>query len=136
MKRKLAAVWFALLLSPASFVAAQGTIPLSQLKLILEQKPTLASHLFSTLEFAESGMASRVGSIVNERLGGTRLGPYRIRAKPKGAEGDFVFEVVVYTKQTFIDQSGKKVALAEASSIVEEFDYLEVRLIENGPPAK
>ena len=136
MKTKLAVVCFALLLAPASFGAAQGTFPLSQLKLILEQKPALATHLFSTLEFAEWGMASRVGSIVHERLGGARLGPYRIRAKPKGAEGDYLFEVVVYTKQTFKDQSGKKVALAEASSIVEEFDYLEIRLIENSPPAK
>ncbi len=136
MKRTLAVVCFVLLLSPAAFATAGATFPFSQLKLILEQKPALATHLFSTLEFAEWGMASRVGSIVNEKLGGARLGPYRIRTKPKGAEGDYVFEVVVYTKKIFLDQDRKKVALAEASSIVEEFDYLEVRLVEGEPPAK
>ena len=84
MKRMFVAACLALLLPHASF--AGGTFPFSQLKPILEQKPMLASHLFSTLDFAEWGMASRVGSIVNEKLGGARLGPYRIRAKPKGAE--------------------------------------------------
>jgi hypothetical protein len=136
MNRMLAVVCFALLLSPVSLAMAGGTFPLSQLKPILEQKPALATHLFSTLEFAEWGMASRVGSIVNEKLGGARLGPYRIRAKPKGVTGAYIFEVVVYTKKTFLDEGGNRVALAQASSVMEEFDYLEVRLIEGEPPAK
>jgi hypothetical protein len=125
MRRILSIACLALLASHT--VLAGGTFPLKHLRPILEQEPALSQHLFSTLDFAEWGMSSRVGSTVNERLGGARLGPYRILAKPKGAAGDYIFEVVVYTKKTFLDGSGREVTLADASSIVERFDYLEIR---------
>jgi hypothetical protein len=124
--RRILSIACLALLAPHT-VLAGGTFPLKHLRPILEREPALAKHLFSTLDFAEWGVSSRVGSTVNERLGGARLGPYRILAKPKGAAGGYTFEVVVYTKKTFLDGSGKEVTLADASSIVERFDYLEIR---------
>jgi len=62
------------------------------LKPILNQRPELAKYLFSTLDLDSGGIASRVGSNVNERLGGKPLGPYLIHAKPKGSSGSYVFE--------------------------------------------
>ena len=122
----LASLFFVL----PQIASAQGTFPFDDLKPILNQKPELAKYLFSTLEFDEGGIASRIGSNVNEKLGGQRVGPYLIQAKPKGSAGPKVFEVTIYTEQTFLDERGKTTTLEKASSVTEKFEHLEVRVID------
>jgi hypothetical protein len=119
----LASIFFVL----PQIASAQGTFPFEDLKPILNQKPELAKYLLATLEFDEGGIAPRIGSNVNEKLGGQRVGPYMIHAKPKGSTGPKVFEVMVYTEQTFLDAKGKETTLEEASDVTEKFDHVEIK---------
>ena len=73
----------------------------------------------------------RIGQNVNPHLGGTRLGPYTVLAKPKGSTGPFVFEVTVTTEAEPLDGAGKPVPLAKARSIKEKF--VSVALAPNRP---
>jgi hypothetical protein len=69
MRRLLTIVFF--LLMPFQLVYAGGTFTWEELKLILNQKPSLANYLFSTLDFDEGGYTdNRIGSNVNKALAG------------------------------------------------------------------
>ncbi len=125
MKQASLAFWLILSLSLPLF--ADGSFSLQDLKPVLNQNPVLANYLLSTLDFADGGIASRIGDAVNERLGGKRVSPYRILAKPKGTKGAYIFEVVVYTDIVFSDEKGNVTTLEKAYSVAEKLTYIEIR---------
>jgi hypothetical protein len=92
----------------------------------LDQKPALKALLLDTFEFHWTGAASRIGVKVNSRLGGTRIGPYYLKAKHKGAQGDYTFTVIFHTEIKFIDKKGRETRLPDAYTVEEVFHSFEV----------
>lgn len=106
----------------------------TELEPLLNQKPELKKFILETFDIAESGYApNRIGSQVNKKFGGRRLGPYILKAKPKGQEGDDVFELVFHAEHIFLDKNGSGTELSNADVIQEEFKSIEIKLIEKEP---
>jgi hypothetical protein len=83
------------------------------LESLLKSDAPIGKHLLATLDFADSGFATRLGNHF-VHLGGLRVGPYDIEAKPKVSSGPFVFEVTVETDMQFLDQNGKELVFDDA----------------------
>ena len=86
---------------------AGGSFIRDDLLHILEQQPAIAAWVVNGLDLDESGYAMRIGLNVNPNLGGLRVGPYTILAKPKGVRGPFTLEVTVETECNGLDDAGK-----------------------------
>jgi hypothetical protein len=117
----------AFLFIPISLANAGGSFIIDDIKPILAQSPEVQKYLFATLELTKSGNANRIGNNVNPRLGGTRLGPYCIYARVKGAMGKNTLEVCINTAYHFLDKAGKPCELEQAYSVEEEFVSAEIR---------
>jgi hypothetical protein len=117
----------ALIVSSISY--AGGSFLIEDIKPILVQSPEIQKYLFDTLELERSGDANRIGNNVNPRLGGTRLGPYCINAKPKGAKGKNTFNVCINTEYQFRNHAGNPCELSEAYSVNEKFISVEIKPI-------
>ena len=125
----------AALLAISALAGASGSFrPDVELVPILDQTPAVRDFVLATLDMAGSGSANRIGNDANALLGGTRLGPYEIAAKPKGSNGPFTLELVFHTAYRFLDASGAEVALADAVRVEERFDFLEIRAAQPAPP--
>jgi hypothetical protein len=99
-------------------------------KPILMQQPKLGEHLLATLDIYRTASAeTRIGSSVNEELGGTRLGPYMLYAKPKDTKGPYVFELTVNTKAVFLDAEGKKTKVDKAASVKETLENVQLSVL-------
>lgn len=94
---------------------------------VRQQIPELWGAVTKSFDLAPSGMASRVGANVNARLGGLRVGPWCIPAKPKGAAGPYTYEVCLNTDATWLDAKGKTVDLGKAVKVEEKFSSIEIR---------
>jgi len=121
-----------LLLLPGSAAWAGGSFAFEDLQPVLGQQPVLAKWLADSLEFDAQGDAIRIGQNVNPHLGGQRLGPYVILARPKGAAGPFTLEVTVETKLICKDANGKIVDVPQARTIRERFSSISVRQYQSG----
>ena len=109
-----------------SQVFAGGSFCLDiELKPILNQQPLIKDLVLETFDIAESGWAHRIGQQVNEKFGGRRLGPYSIKAKPKGQEGDYIF-----VHHAAINTAGFR-TLSEGDRV-----SFEIEVGERGPAAK
>jgi hypothetical protein len=117
----------ALFFSSASY--SGGSFILDDIKPILNQAPVIQKYLFTSFELEKSGDANRIGNNVNPRLGGTRLGPYCVNAKPKGSKGKNTFKVCINTEYQFKDQAGKPCKLEQAYSVKEKFSSVEIKPI-------
>ncbi len=95
---------------------------------VLMQQPKLGEHLLATLDIYRTATAVRIGSSVNEELGGTRVGPYQLYAKPKDAKGPYIFELTVNTKQTFLDAEGRKTTVEKAASVKEKLENVQIEM--------
>jgi hypothetical protein len=115
--------------------AAAGSFrPDVELAPVLDQAPAIRDFVAGALDMAESGSGDRIGNAANTLLGGTRVGPYVIEAKLKGQDGPFDLTLVFHTTCRFLDASGAEVALADAVSVEERFDFLEIRAAQPAPP--
>lgn len=114
---------------PATAANAGGSFLLDDIKPVIEQSPDIEKYLFATLELTKSGQANRIGNNVNPRLGGTRLGPYCIYAKPRGAAGKNTLEVCINTEYHFRDKTGRPCTLEQAFSVTESFVSIEIKPI-------
>ena len=101
-----------------------------ELEPILNQQPYIKDFVLGTFDIAESGWASRIGQQVNEKFGGRRVGPYHINAKPKGYQGEYIFELIFHTEKKFLDKKGEPTDLINADIIKERFKSLEIKMIE------
>jgi hypothetical protein len=108
---------------------AGGSFLMDDIKPVFAQSPDIQEYLFSTLELEKSGQANRIGNNVNPRLGGMRLGPYCIYAKPKGTAGKNTMEVCINTEYHFSDKTGRSCTLEQAHSVTESFVSVEIRPI-------
>jgi len=114
-----------------SQVFAGGSFRLDiELEPILNQQPLIKDLVLETFDIAESGWASRIGQQVNEKFGGRRIGPYHIKAKPKGYQGEYIFELIFHTEKIFLDKNGEPTNLINADIIKEKFISLEIKMIE------
>jgi len=108
---------------------AGGSFLIDDIKPVIAQSPDIEKYLFTTLELTKSGQANRIGNNINPRLGGTRLGPYCVYAKPKGAKGKNTLEVCINTEYHFMDKTGRSCTIEQAYSVTESFVSVEIKPI-------
>lgn len=99
---------------------AGGSCPVEWMMPLLRQDPAVHQFVTSALHLDATGWAGRIGSRVNEDLGGARLAPYSIRAKPKGSTGPWLFLLIVEADAVFLDAEGKPVPLEQGKKIQEK----------------
>jgi hypothetical protein len=96
-----------ILLAAPSVSIGAGTVNFSEVVPLLEQKPGIRMFLMSSLDMDSTVTAAvRFGSHLRY-LGGARMGPYIIQARPKLPENAARIEVVLCTDAQFFDASGK-----------------------------
>jgi hypothetical protein len=130
---KLVGIGMVALLSLASYATsclADGTVDFRQQVLpVINQRPFFADFLFKTFEFENTAIGVTIGSNVGEKLGLTRIGPYRVCAKLRGdTQGEpCAMQVVIDTDPHFFDEYGKEVDGPEgAQSVKENFFAIEI----------
>ena len=123
---KIAALMLSALLPITLYAGGSFSVD-TELDLILNQVPQIKQYLFQSLDIDWTGWAGRIGQNVNTRFGGRRIGPYHVKAKPKGADGDFTLELIVHTKRIFTDAKGGPTDLPNAEHISEEFVSVEIK---------
>lgn len=114
-------------LLPALSVASGSFQVDTELDPILNQVPEIKQYLFDSLDIHWTGSAGRIGQSVNPRFGGRRIGPYHVHAKPKGAKGDFTFELIVHTECILTNGEGEPSDLRNAKQISETFVSVEIK---------
>lgn len=96
---------------------------------LLRQDPELYAFVTDTLELDNAGSATRIGLQVNPDLAGTRMAPYHIKARPKGAKGPWLFFLTIDAVTSFYDAKGMDVPLHEGKSIQEKLLGIRLRPI-------
>ena len=110
-------------LSAVSFATlslAGGTVELQDIEPLLRQSGSVRDFLTSSLDLDHTVMAAVRLSSDFDHLGGARMGPYFIHARPKGAHDGRDVEIVLCTDTRFLDASGKPAATEFAAFRVEE----------------
>ncbi len=105
---------------------AGGSFATEQILPLLKQNKELHDFVMGTLELDPSGWATRIGTRVNEDLGGARIAPYSIRARPKGSTGPWQFFLTIEAETTFLDASGKDVPLEQGKTIKERLTGIQL----------
>jgi len=103
-----------------------GSYPVEWLMPLFLQDPVIHSFVTSTLDLDDSAWARRIGSNVNEDLGGARLAPYTILAKPKGSTGPWVFQLILEADAVFLDAQGQPVPLEKGKKIKETLKGIQM----------
>lgn len=85
--------WCMLMLCAVPAAHAWGGLVPEELASVVEQNPHLWAFLNSTLDIEERGTGGRIGSVENYALAGTRILPFHLRAKSKGTEGPYIYEL-------------------------------------------
>jgi hypothetical protein len=106
-----------------SFVVADKLAPL------LHKTPVLEQYVTASLDLEPGGMANRIGQIVNPNLGGTRVGPYVVRAKRKGAKGASTLQIKFITETTFLDSDGRPATLQTGTQVTEIITSVDISLL-------
>jgi hypothetical protein len=133
--RKIAHVLLVFLL--CGYAIAGGSFNVEQeLRPLLKEASALHQCILSALELEPSGTSSRIGSNVNPALGGTRIGPYKILAKPKGMTGDPTLEVTFVTEKHFLDADGNPTSISTATAVQEVITAVDVSPLGGGSGAK
>lgn len=122
-----------MLLALIGQVQAGGSFYLQDIEPLLRQQPELWAHLEKTLEIEKVGTAGRIGYSQSRELNGVRTAPYRLLAKPKGAPGKYVLELVVEADTKFLDANGNEVPMAQAVDYKESLRAITLRQI---PPTE
>jgi hypothetical protein len=117
-------VFFVTFTSVARAVGSLGTEDIIPL---LKQNKELFDYIAATLELSPGAAGSRIGQSVNPRLGGARVAPYYLFAKPKGAR-DWTFEIQTDAEVEYLDDKGHVVDLFDASAFRENFLGITIRI--------
>jgi len=114
--------------------AGAGTVSFSEIDPLLAQKPHIRMFLLSTLDMDGTVMAAvRFGSHF-KYLGGARMGPYIIQARPKTPKNANPIEVVLCTDARFLDASGKVTQdEANAAHLAETLTVVMLRDVNSSP---
>src|SRR4051812_41444166 len=79
-------------LLPNALAEQGGTFFLTDIEPLLTQQRPLWDAVRSSFDIHSVGDASRISPQDNRELAGTRIGPYKLWAKPKNALGAFNFQ--------------------------------------------
>lgn len=104
MKRLFLTLYLA---SLASLTLAGGSVAQAELEPILGKLAPQWEELKAAYEIAEIGSGIRIGSQVNEHLGGMRVLPFSFQARPKGSTGEFTIVITITGENIFTDSKGK-----------------------------
>ncbi len=111
---------------------AGGSLGFAEIEPLLRQKPRLAGFLYQSFLLPDSAFAEvRLGPHFT-RLSAYRLGPYRLRATPKGAPTPAPVSITLCTTHQFLDAAGKVIpeeseAMFQAVAFREELTAVVVR---------
>jgi hypothetical protein len=105
---------------------AGGSFRIERVLPLLQQDKDLNQFIISTLDLDSGGWATRIGSRVNEDLGGARIAPYSICAKPKGSSGPWIFYLIIEADTEFFDAQGKSVPLEQGKTIKEKLTGIKL----------
>jgi len=108
---------------------AGGSFATSEVLPLLKQKMDLYRLVMKTLDLDGSGWATRIGGNINSDLGGSRIAPYAIKAKPKGSKGPWQYYLSIEAETIFYDEAGKKVALYQGKTIKENLTGISLEII-------
>lgn len=125
---KFAAGLLCLALASSGAFAAGSVIPDEFLPL-LKQKTQIFEFVSASLDLDESGSGDRIGQAVNPRLGGTRIAPYFVKAKPKG-EKKWSLLLEIQATVEFLDDNGRRTEIHTASSVRETFTGIRISTLE------
>lgn len=109
-----------------AWVLGGGSYPVEWMLPLIRQNPAIHQFVTSSLDLDAVGWATRIGSRVNEDLGGARLASYSIRAKPKGSTGPWLFLLVVEADAVFLDAESKPVPLEQGKRIKEKLTGIKL----------
>ncbi len=96
----------AFVMIPSVCVGA-GTVGIAEIEPLLRQKPQIRTLLMSSLDMDVTVIAAVRFGAHFKHLGGGRMGPYIIQARPKSSKDALPIEVVLCTDARFIDASGR-----------------------------
>ncbi len=111
MKRLFLILWLS---SAASLTWAGGSVSQADLEPILGKLATEWVELSAAYEISEIGSGLRIGSMVNQHLGGMRVLPFSFQARPKGSTGEFTIVITITGDNIFTNEEGKIVELHDA----------------------
>jgi len=112
---------------------ATGSCSWEDVQTLLAQAPQIRQYVESSLDIEPSGTAMRLGSHY-ANLSGSRVAPYHFRAKPKGAEGSFQFQLVIDADLTLFDPMGKALppqSFETAASFQEIFSAIRLEPLDD-----
>lgn len=120
MKLKLlASILVTLLLVLTSLLHAGGSVELSEIQPLLDQKPALWKVFTQSLDISPEGVGLRLGS-EGIPLRGYRVGPYEFLAKIKGSSGKYDLKLTINTVLYFLNDKGKEVTDEKLATKKEE----------------
>jgi hypothetical protein len=126
MKSIITALYF---IVSASVALADGSAIPEEFEPLLKQKKEIYEFVSAHLELDKHGSGDRIGQAVNPRLGGTRIAPFFVKAKPRG-EKEWTLLLEIQAQVDFLDEEGKKSSLEEAVSIRETFTGIRLTPLE------
>lgn len=116
------------LLACAPDLSAEGSFTSEAvLPALLAQDPELATFVERTLDIGATGSAARVGAALSPHLGGSRIGPYVVPARPKGSTGAYSLQLTVNTEIHFLDERGAEAGPQQAVRLREDLVGIELR---------
>ena len=81
----------------------------------------------AAFELDDNAIGGTIGNNINPRLGGTRIGPYRLRGRCKGSSGPMDLSITLNTTLTFLDAQGHETTrIATATHVREIFTSFEI----------
>jgi len=96
---------------------------------LFEQGSPIKAFIESSLDISPDVWAEiRVGTDSNEKLGGMRLGPYHVMARPKNSqEHGYCFILTVITENKFVNEKGDEVDFFEATDAKQKIVRIEIK---------
>jgi hypothetical protein len=126
MKRILA-IMISLLIASGVRAEQGGSFFLQDIKELLDQQRLLWDAVQSTFDIYSVGDATRIGRADNQKLAGTRMGPYQLWAKPRNHPGPFIFQIDIETETSFLDESNTTVDVKHATDLREKIIAIKIK---------
>jgi hypothetical protein len=127
MTRLIITLVLTLLIDP-SFAEQGGSFYLSDLRSLLAGNIAWQG-IKDSFDIYSAGDASRIGWSESNKLGGTRIGPYKLWAKPKGRSGPYTCGIDIKTRISYLDKFGQQAKMENATSVKEEVVAFEIRTL-------
>ena len=109
--------------------SAGGSMSAQDLLALFDNDSPIKAFIQNSLELSPAVWSEiGVGSDANEKLGGLRLGPYHVLARPKDSNADkYSFILTVITENRFVDDKGEDVDFFEATVAKKKIVRIEIK---------